>query len=584
MDIEENTGNVQLLTALTPIIERLQRIARNDPVVRAELRRLGEALLAFSTEPQVTEPTVETGLPELPVLVTTAAIPLSTGIASLPEAPTIEAVHIEPITEIQTADVPTATPLVTALPTGVPSRSSTTKPPARARQPQQTSKTHTTAKHSQSWVAQRSVQLHGAEQSLASGVSAFDLSALAQRCAIKKEGATWAAARQQRLAQGIKNDLQLESYRQQLILHAQSLPDCHLWMCQREAPPLATTVQFEHVVGCFAVMMDTADLLHALLSESEEQSPFLEEALNLAAQAQATLHKAVAAIYGTPDDDQTQLFQWLKDITVLYHIQLRYMTKRNAADPAAWSTLQARIRALARKIQAVKQGTKQRKRLMGEIQRHCKVIRNYKGTKRLDDWQRLAVAVTELIETGLPPSNVELRKHLLPVIDDLPETLDLSKNFYLVLRELDRFLAKRPASAAKKAANRAGMSPIEEVQRVRVLLRGRVVLIIGGERRPSAVDALTLAFGLKELIWIESYEKTHINFEPYVARADIAVVILAIRWIPHSYGEVKEFCEQYDKPLVRLLAGYNPNQVAYTILNQVSHQLEAKTDSRNESR
>ena len=53
-------------------------------------------------------------------------------------------------------------------------------------------------------------------------------------------------------------------------------------MFQRAAPPLATTVQFEHLFGCFAVMMDTAKLLHTLLSKSEEQSPFLEDALHLA--------------------------------------------------------------------------------------------------------------------------------------------------------------------------------------------------------------------------------------------------------------------------------------------------------------
>ena len=566
----ENTGNVQLLTALAPIIERLQRIARTNPDVRAELRRLGEALVALASEPQATELIVETELPALPALVTTAAIPLPTGVAAWQETPPIETVYIEPI-----AEIPTASVLVPDPSTDAPSRAGAIQLPATAHQSQQRDNAHTTTKPRQRWVAQNAVQLHSAEHSLASRVSAFDLSALAQRCAVKKEGATWAVARQQRLVEGIKTDLQLESYRQELIDHARLLPDCYLWMCPRDAPPLATTVEFEHVVGGFAVMMDTADLLHTVRSESEEQSPFLEEALNLAAQAQATLRKAVAAIHDTPDNDQMQLFQWLKDSTSLYHIKISYMTNRNAADPATWSVLQARIRALATKIQVVKQSTKQRKKLMGKVQHRCKVIREHKGAERMDDWQRLVVAVTELIDTGLPPSNSELRKELLSVIDDLPETLELSPNFYLVLRELDRFLANHLPSIGDIGADRAGMSPIEEVQRVCVLLRGRVVLLIGGERRPNAIAALTQAFDLKELIWIESYEKTHINFEHHVARKDVALVILAIRWVPHSHGEVKEFCDQYNKPFVRLLAGYNPNQVAYTILDQVSHRLEA---------
>src|SRR5205085_7156576 len=95
-----------------------------------------------------------------------------------------------------------------------------------------------------------------------------------------------------------------------------------------------------------------------------------------------------------------------------------------------------------------------------------------------------------------------------------------------------------------------------------------------GERRPSAVDALAQAFGLRELIWIETREhQTHAVFEPYVARDDVAAVVLAIRWSSHGFGEVKEFCDKYGKPLVRLPAGYSPNQVAYHLLRQVGDRL-----------
>src|SRR5262249_32543970 len=65
------------------------------------------------------------------------------------------------------------------------------------------------------------------------------------------------------------------------------------------------------------------------------------------------------------------------------------------------------------------------------------------------------------------------------------------------------------------------------------------------------------------------------GFEPYVARPDVAVVVLAIRWSSHSFGEVKEFCDQYGKPLGRLPGGYNPNQVALQILGQCSERLRA---------
>ena len=52
-----------------------------------------------------------------------------------------------------------------------------------------------------------------------------------------------------------------------------------------------------------------------------------------------------------------------------------------------------------------------------------------------------------------------------------------------------------------------------------------------------------------------------------------APVLLAIRWSSHSFGDVRQFCERHGKPLVRLQAGYHPNQVALQIVSQCSGRL-----------
>jgi hypothetical protein len=76
------------------------------------------------------------------------------------------------------------------------------------------------------------------------------------------------------------------------------------------------------------------------------------------------------------------------------------------------------------------------------------------------------------------------------------------------------------------------------------------------------------------LIWIETRAHESIEgFEPYVARPNVAAVVLAIRWSSHSYGEVKDFCDKHGKPLVRLPGGYNVNQVAAQIMSQCSERL-----------
>ena len=98
--------------------------------------------------------------------------------------------------------------------------------------------------------------------------------------------------------------------------------------------------------------------------------------------------------------------------------------------------------------------------------------------------------------------------------------------------------------------------------------------MIGGDRRLFTQEALKTAFRLKELIWIETREHESIEgFEAYIARSDVILVLLAIRWSSHSYGEAKVFCDKYGKPLVRLPGGYNPNQVAFQIMNQCGERL-----------
>jgi hypothetical protein len=100
--------------------------------------------------------------------------------------------------------------------------------------------------------------------------------------------------------------------------------------------------------------------------------------------------------------------------------------------------------------------------------------------------------------------------------------------------------------------------------------------MIGGVPRPHARQALERAFGLAALDWVGTREHESIApFEAHVARPEVAVVLLAIRWSSHSFGGVLRFCDHHRKPLVRLPGGYNPDQVARQILEQVSGRLQA---------
>jgi hypothetical protein len=179
-------------------------------------------------------------------------------------------------------------------------------------------------------------------------------------------------------------------------------------------------------------------------------------------------------------------------------------------------------------------------------------------------------AVDELVGGGVPPSDREIRELLLSVLDDLPDRDDFPDGFRLVLREIDRFLATRKPPSGATIAH----EPTDEVKEARRLLGGRSVVLIGGICRREAQEALRTALGLKEVAWIETREHQSIgSFEPSVARPDVALVLLAIRWSSHAFGDVKQYCDRYGKPLVRLPGGYGPNQVAAQVLAQCSDQL-----------
>ena len=158
----------------------------------------------------------------------------------------------------------------------------------------------------------------------------------------------------------------------------------------------------------------------------------------------------------------------------------------------------------------------------------------------------------------------------MPVIECFPESPSPSREMTLVIREIDRYLASQDSPEADVATAEA--NPI--VLEVRQLLAGQTVVLIGGECRAYSRKKIEVALGLKELVWITTREHESIDtFDAPVSRDDVSVVVLAIRWSSHSFGEVKQFCDRYGKPLVRLPGGYNPVQIAAQILTQCSERL-----------
>ncbi len=494
-------------------LERLAVLAKTDPELRGRLRELGKALLGIAAEPA---PTAPVNLPPPP--------PSPAPAPPREERPAPPPVHIPRLPE-------RATPLPPEPPAAPPA------PPAPA------------------WTLRP--------------VSPEDLVVIEERCRLKAEGVRWAAERRRLIRDGADFAIAIEPKDRDIIERARRLPDCFLWMCHRDAPVPADWSLYDQLAGCFDAAASAVALLNAI-AQSPEGQDVIAQALDLAAEAQSALRVAIVNLDARPDGDQIKIFAYLRATGSERQIFIpRFMRVDDPADPAGWADLQERIAQLDAALQAGRERGKKQRKQIGKARYHLGRITNHPGPEIAADWERVVAIVDELVSDGVPPSNREIRDLLLPVLDDLPEDLGTTRNFQLVLREIDRFLSSRPEPA--EAGTAAPLS--EAVRKAAGLLRGRAMLLIGGERRPHAAEALTEALGLTELIWMEGREQSYAAFEPHVARPDVAVVILAIRWSSHGFGEVKEFCDKYGKPLVRLPAGYNPNQVAYHILTQVGDRL-----------
>ncbi len=387
-----------------------------------------------------------------------------------------------------------------------------------------------------------------------------DLQRIEARCRLKAEGARWAAARQRSLRDGADYYTEIEPRDREIISKAKALEDCFLWMNHSSAPIPSDPRQWEDVAGCFEAAAMAVALLRQVIENGEKYRGFLEKAVDLTAEAQSALRVAVEMVDGKPDTDQNSMFHRLRQAATEEQIFIaRFMRLDDPADPTQWNNLQERIGQLDSEIDEIRQRDKQRLKLLKKAQYHARIIGDNKGTEA--DWKKVIEAVDTLVSEGMPASNTDLRDMLVPIVNGIPE-VEIPDGFQRVLVEVDRFLATQMPPAQQTVREASG-----EVQKVAELYKGKTMVLIGGDCRPHAYEALKSAFALKELIWVATrdHESTDI-FLPYIARADVDVVLLAIRWSSHSYGDVKTICDKFGKEFYRLPAGYNPNQVAHQIL------------------
>ena len=395
------------------------------------------------------------------------------------------------------------------------------------------------------------------------GVAGEDLASLEARCRRKAEAARWAAECQRRIREEADFHGAGDPLDEEMAGWARKLTDGLHWMSSQPASDSIEVSILDDIAGCFDTLAESL----ALAQETQGRGKTFEQALKYLAEAQSAARRALQRVDIADDRDQENVHEWIRSTAARQRIYLgRHMRADDLADPAGWSSLLARIE------EARSSGHKTPLQIsrLDRIRPHSERIRE--GKQGEQDWSAIMETVAGLVSDGMPPSTRELRELLLPIIDLVPDMDDPPRGFRLVLREIDRFLAARPLPVETWVHH----EPAAEVKEVARLLSGRSVVLIGGIRRREAQQTLKRSFELDSLLWIETKEHQAVEtFEPMIARPDVALILLAIRWSSHGFGEVRHLCERHNKPLVRLPGGYSPNQVAAQILAQSSEQLRA---------
>ena len=352
---------------------------------------------------------------------------------------------------------------------------------------------------------------------------------------------------------------------------ASALPDCRLWMLFD--PPTTPPAVWRDLAGAYEAAAAAADLIVTWDGLPETQADATAaEVLLLAAEAQSTLMAAVSdtRMISGYDEEQLQIFLRLRDETSWRRIKVdRFMKRTDRADPARAADVRRRVLDVADRLKRSGGQDRQRQKHLKNAFRKLDLIRA-DPAGNAGEWPRVLEIIDVLVADGLPPSHAELRDHLLAVWDHLPPELAVPAGAGRVLTACERFLEDRPVPATPAIPE----PPSAEVAAVAGTLRGRELVLIGGQSRPQHKKALCDAFGLADVRWLSTPEHTSYTvFEPDIARPEVAVVVLAVRWMSHDYDRVSGYCERYGKPLVRLTAGYNPNQLAHQIVAQVGRKL-----------
>ena len=370
-----------------------------------------------------------------------------------------------------------------------------------------------------------------------------NLDVVAARLGLKAKAARWVARHGYTEQQGALN----ERY---ALLDEARTTGVYLWLFDRNRVDPGETDALHEIADVFELTTQALGFWQRAGGSPEEGA-----ADQLLAEVQATLRTAAWDLAGYADEDQFALYRTLKlnaqvSRTYLPQLGLSYRSQPVDGLKAELATLQNAKKAREEIIVDVERA--------GERVRRC-VRSVLQSPDYLGRWRKLERALEELLELGGEVPRLELPTDL-----ELPGGLPL----------LGRFLAKPDVLVVQEDVPRHVADDSAEIIQARALFSGRVMLIVGGDRRFEAVARLEAAFACT-VRWQETAPHTSLAVLEPAITDEVAVVLLLIRWSSHIYQELAQTCKARDIPLVRVSGGYSPNRIAHDVLEQAKDRLSA---------
>ena len=131
--------------------------------------------------------------------------------------------------------------------------------------------------------------------------------------------------------------------------------------------------------------------------------------------------------------------------------------------------------------------------------------------------------------------------------------------------------ATSPFRYSRHGLSLAKEKAMNDVNRIKKILSGKTMVLVGGDERPEHKKRLLAAFGLLDVIWIETRDSdpSSRRFASIVRRAEVAIVVALSGLLRHQHiRDLRTLCRELGRPLLTYWRSPHPEGLAAAITAQ----------------